>query len=95
MLEVEALLSVVCPVTVSVPFEVRDDVAVISPPVKELIVAESAVRIFVRKLVVVSEDTVVVAKVEVPRTVSRPVVVALPLPSVVNALLGVQADPFQ
>ena len=95
MLEVEALPSVVCPVTVSVPFEVSDDVAVMSPPVSELMVEESAVRILVRKLVVVSDDTVVVAKVEVPRTVSLPEVVALPLPSVVNALLGVHEEPFQ
>ena len=91
----EALPSVVCPVTVNVPFEVREEVAVISPPVSELIVEESAERMVVKKLAEVSEDTVVVAKVDVPSTVRRPDVVALPLPSVVNALLGVHEEPFQ
>jgi hypothetical protein len=43
------------PVTASVPSDVREEVAVIDPPVILEMVEESAVRMFVKKLVVVAE----------------------------------------
>lgn len=59
-LDVEALARFVCPVTVSVPFETSDDVAVILPPVTDPPVsventAVAALRILVKKLVEVAE----------------------------------------
>ena len=73
---VEAFPSVDCPVTERVPFEVKDEVAVILPndalpPVNEEIVAVTALRSVVKKfvdvaLVVVRLVMVVVANVVVP-----------------------------
>ena len=51
MLVVEALPSVVCPVTARVPFEVRDEVAVIEPPVSVLEVRLRALRTLAKRLV--------------------------------------------
>ena len=60
MLVVEALAKVVCPATVNVPLDVREEVAVRVPKV-----ADPVVMRLVIKLVIV-----VVAKVEVPVTAS-------------------------
>jgi hypothetical protein len=148
------------PVTVSVPFDVNDEVAVIDPPVtvplvrfvknavtplrseakRLVVVALVAVKLDVEALVaaklvvvafvvvelvavspvivanvekklaivpfvekrlvevaleVVSELTVVVARVEVPSTAKRPEVVALPLASTRKLRFSAQVTPFQ
>jgi hypothetical protein len=131
--------SVEVPLTVSVPCEVRDDVAVIEPPVSVLIVAVTAFNIeakrFVEVLLIVTDDVakrlvaeafveiklanepvvalnistlnvcakislavksvaVVVARVVVPNTVNRPVVVAAPA-SIRKFGFSTQALPLQ
>jgi hypothetical protein len=131
--------SVEVPTTVSVPCEVRDDVAVIEPPVSVLIVAVTAFNIeakrFVEVLLIVTDDVakrlvaeafveiklanepvvalnistlnvcakislavksvaVVVARVVVPNTVNRPVVVAAPA-SMRKFGFSTQALPLQ
>ena len=74
----EAFPRVVCPVTLKVPLAVKDEVAVIVPAVKALMVAVTACRAVVYKLeevalvkvafVLVRLVMVVVARVEVPVT---------------------------
>ena len=46
----EAVAKEDCPVTLNVPLEIREDVAVILPPVKVLIVAVTALRRVAKKL---------------------------------------------
>ncbi len=58
----EAFPRVVCPVTARVPFDVRDEVAVIFPEVKSPAVIPEVIRF----------DIVVVARVEVPVTANVP-----------------------
>ena len=57
----DAVVSVDCPVTERVPLETSDEVAVIVPPVRELIVPERAESVFVKKVV---EVALVVVKLE-------------------------------
>ena len=49
-----ALPSVVCPVTFNVPFEVNEDVAVMLPPVKELMVEVTALNVDANRFVEVA-----------------------------------------
>jgi hypothetical protein len=60
--------------------------------VVELLVAKKLVAV---AFPAVRAVIVVVARVEVPSTVSRPEVVALPFPSTVKLRFSVHADPFQ
>ncbi len=88
------------PRTVRVPFEVNDEVAVIDPPVKLLMVALIAEKKLEKKLVLVplvevSEVILVVAKVVVPRTISVPDAWILPSISEVNLVLSTHPDPPQ
>jgi hypothetical protein len=92
--------NVVTPVTLSVPLELSDEVAVMSPPIivpavsalKKAVAAFTSVE---KKLVAVSAVAVVVASVEVPRTIRRPDVVALPFESTAKLEFAVHVMPFQ
>ena len=94
------------PDTERVPLETRDDVAVIVPPVRVLMVAVNALRIEAKKLVVVALDNsvsplmvsfvmVVVAKVLVPSTVKSDVEVAPVVGLARNDVFCTHATPFQ
>ena len=93
--------SVETPKAVNVPLEVRDEVAVIAPPVRVFMVPVTTERILEKKLVVVACPTVSLEMVVVPRlvldpsTAKLPVEVAFPLTSTVNLLFSVHPEPFQ
>jgi hypothetical protein len=93
------------PVTVNVPFDVNEDVAVMFPLVSEENVAVIALRRVAKKLVDVAfvvelliaenDVAVVVASVEVPTTVSFPFVLRFPCASARKFKFSVHAVPFQ
>ena len=62
---VDALPSVDCPVTESVPLDTSEEVAVIVPPVSVFTVPEIAERVFVKKLVDVAFTVVKLVMTEV------------------------------
>jgi hypothetical protein len=92
--------SVEAPVTASVPEALSALVAlmvlnVAVVPVRLVIVEEAEVSSEVEAVVAERFVIVVVARVEVPRTVSLPEVVAFPLVSTVKSRFSAQLDPFQ
>lgn len=80
---------------------VMNDVTAFKSEAKKLVLVAFVVDAFVAKklvdvaFVAVSDETVVVARVEVPRTIKRPDVVALPFASTAKFELAVQLLPFQ